>query len=101
MAGHQVIWKLLASADLIVTAGFDPVELITPWRLPVPVLHVDTVPNTDQVYPASVEVVGNVATRSLGSLPTGPTARAGRRRRSRRTVPRCAPPTTLGTRPVG
>ncbi|MGH3208385.1 MAG: thiamine pyrophosphate-binding protein, partial [Trebonia sp.] len=62
MAGHQVIWQLLASADLIVTAGFDPVELITPWRLSVPVLHVDTVPNTDQVYPAGIEVVGNVAT---------------------------------------
>ena len=62
MAGHQVIWQLLASADLIVTAGFDPVELITPWRLSVPVLHVDTVPNTDQVYPAAIEVVGNVAT---------------------------------------
>jgi acetolactate synthase-1/2/3 large subunit len=60
MAGHQAIWQLLASADLIVTAGFDPVELITPWRLPVPVLHVDTVPNTDQVYPAAIEVVGNV-----------------------------------------
>jgi acetolactate synthase-1/2/3 large subunit len=61
MAGHQVIWQLLASADLIVTAGFDPVELITPWPLSVPVLHVDTVPNTDQVYPAGIEVVGNVA----------------------------------------
>jgi acetolactate synthase I/II/III large subunit len=61
MAGHQVIWDLLASADLIVTAGFDAVELITPWRLSVPVLHVDTTPNTDQVYPAAVEVVGNVA----------------------------------------
>jgi acetolactate synthase I/II/III large subunit len=62
MAGHQAIWQLLASADLIVTAGFDPVELITPWPLSVPVLHVDTVPNTDQVYPAGIEVVGNVAT---------------------------------------
>jgi acetolactate synthase-1/2/3 large subunit len=61
MAGHRVIWDLLGSADLIVTAGFDPVELITPWRLSVPVLHVDTVPNTDQLYPAPVEVVGNVA----------------------------------------
>jgi acetolactate synthase-1/2/3 large subunit len=44
-----------------VTAGFDPVELITPWRLSVPVLHVDAVPNTDQVYPAAIEVVGSVA----------------------------------------
>ena len=61
MAGHRVIWDLLAASDLIVTAGFDAVELITPWRLGVPVLHVDTTPNTDQVYPAATEVVGNVA----------------------------------------
>jgi acetolactate synthase-1/2/3 large subunit len=60
MAGHRVIWDLLESADLIVTAGFDPVDLITPWRLPVPVLHIDAVPNTDQVYPAAVEIVGHV-----------------------------------------
>jgi acetolactate synthase-1/2/3 large subunit len=61
MAGGPVIWDLLAGADLIVTAGFDPVELITPWRIGTPVLHMDTTPNTDQVYPAATEVVGNVA----------------------------------------
>jgi acetolactate synthase-1/2/3 large subunit len=61
MAGHRVIWDLLAASDLIVTAGFDAVDLITPWQLRVPVLHVDTTPNTDQVYPAATEVVGNVA----------------------------------------
>jgi acetolactate synthase I/II/III large subunit len=61
MAGHQVIWDLLADADLIVTAGFDAVELITPWRITTPVLHVDTTPNTDQVYPAETEIVGHVA----------------------------------------
>jgi acetolactate synthase I/II/III large subunit len=61
MAGYRVIWDLLASADLIVTAGFDPVELITPWQIATPVLHVDTTPNTDQIYPAATEIVGNVA----------------------------------------
>jgi acetolactate synthase-1/2/3 large subunit len=61
MAGDKVIWSLLDSADLIVTAGFDPVDLITPWRISTPVIHIDTTPNTDQVYPASREVVGNVA----------------------------------------
>src|SRR5882724_5750464 len=61
MAGGQVIWDLLAGADLIVTAGFDPVELITPWRIRTPVLHIDTTPNTDQIYPAATEIVGNVA----------------------------------------
>lgn len=60
MAGHKVIWSLLESADLIITAGFDAVELITPWRIDTPVLHIDTTPNTDQIYPASTEIVGNV-----------------------------------------
>jgi acetolactate synthase-1/2/3 large subunit len=62
MAGHRVIWDLLASADLIITAGFDPVELITPWRLSVPVLHVDAVPNVDQIYRAAHEIVGHIPT---------------------------------------
>ena len=62
MAGYQVIWDLLGGADLIIAAGFDAVELISPWRIAAPVLHVDTTPNTDQVYPASTEIVGNVAT---------------------------------------
>jgi acetolactate synthase-1/2/3 large subunit len=60
MAGEAVIWSLLADADLIVTAGFDAVELITPWRIGTPVVHIDTTPNTDQVYPAFAEVVGNI-----------------------------------------
>ncbi|MCW2931234.1 MAG: thiamine pyrophosphate-binding protein [Actinomycetia bacterium] len=60
MAGHRVIGDLLASADLIITAGFDPVELITPWRLTVPVLHVDAVPNVDQIYRADHEIVGHI-----------------------------------------
>jgi acetolactate synthase-1/2/3 large subunit len=60
MAGHQVIWSLLEEADLVIAAGFDPVDLITPWRISTPVLHIDTVPNVDQVYPAETEIVGNV-----------------------------------------
>ncbi len=61
MAGYRVVWDLLAGADLIVTAGFDPVELISPWAVTTAVLHLDTVPNTDQVYASAHEVVGNVA----------------------------------------
>ncbi|MEU6352984.1 thiamine pyrophosphate-binding protein [Streptomyces sp. NPDC047072] len=61
MACHQVLWNFLAGCDLVVAAGFDPVELIKPWSLAVPVLHVDTTPNTDQVYPSACEVVGDVA----------------------------------------
>jgi acetolactate synthase I/II/III large subunit len=60
MACNQRLWDFLASSDLIVAAGFDPVELIKPWQLTVPVLHVDATANTDQVYPAEVEVIGHV-----------------------------------------
>jgi acetolactate synthase I/II/III large subunit len=61
MAGHRVLWDLLAGADLILAAGFDPVELISPWSVSTPVLHLDTTPNTDQVYASSCELVGHVA----------------------------------------
>ena len=60
MACNQVVWDFLASCDLIVTAGFDAVELIKPWSLKLPVLHVDSLPNTDQIYQAGTECVGNI-----------------------------------------
>lgn len=61
MACNKVVWDFLARADLIVTAGFDAVELIKPWSLGQPVVHVDAVANTDQVYPSRCEVIGDVA----------------------------------------
>src|SRR5271166_5403039 len=61
MAGHRVVWDLLAGADLILAAGFDPVELVSPWSVATPVLHLDTTPNTDQVYASAQELVGHVA----------------------------------------
>ncbi len=60
MACNDVVWGLLAEADLIVAAGFDAVELIKPWQVDVPVLHIDSVPNTDQIYRAEVELVGHI-----------------------------------------
>ncbi|MGE0359830.1 MAG: thiamine pyrophosphate-binding protein [Vicinamibacterales bacterium] len=58
MACNKKVWSFLASADLILAVGFDAVELIKPWQLTVPVVHIDTTANTDQVYPAEVEFVG-------------------------------------------
>jgi acetolactate synthase-1/2/3 large subunit len=60
MACNQVVWDLLAAADLVVAIGFDPVELIKPWLVDTPVLHVDAVPNIDQVYRSDVELVGHI-----------------------------------------
>ncbi len=61
MACNAFMWEFLAGCDLIVAAGFDAVELIKPWSLEVPTIHVDSTPNTDQIYPAEVEIVGPVA----------------------------------------
>ncbi len=61
MTGDAIVNGLLQEADLLLTAGFDVVELIKPWAFQAPVIHVDTVSNTDQLYDAQVEVVGNVA----------------------------------------
>ncbi|HET7730843.1 MAG TPA: thiamine pyrophosphate-binding protein [Usitatibacter sp.] len=60
MACNAFMWKFLAGADLLVAAGFDAVELIKPWSLAVPTIHVDSTPNTDQIYPAELELVGPV-----------------------------------------
>ena len=60
MACNQYLWDFMKRADLLVCAGFDAVELIKPWALSVPTIHVDSTPNTDQIYPAELELVGPV-----------------------------------------
>ena len=60
MACNKILWQLLAEADLIIAAGFDAVELIKPWSVSTPVLHIDATPNTDQIYAAQCECVGDV-----------------------------------------
>lgn len=61
MACNEVMWDLVRSADLVLAIGFDAVELIKPWRVDAPVIHIDDTPNTDQIYAADAEVVGPIA----------------------------------------
>jgi acetolactate synthase I/II/III large subunit len=61
MACNDVVWGFLDSADLILAAGFDPVELIKPWRVEAPVIHIDAVENADQIYRSDVELIGSIA----------------------------------------
>lgn len=61
MACNDFVWEFLGSADLIVAAGFDAVELIKPWQPTAPVIHVDSTLNTDQIYAAEIELVGDIA----------------------------------------
>lgn len=60
MACNKYVWDFLAKADLVLCVGFDAVELIKPWTVPAPVIHIDAVANTDQIYPAAIELVGDV-----------------------------------------
>ena len=60
MACNACMWNFLGSADLILAVGFDAVELIKPWSPAAAVIHIDMTPNTDQIYPAEVEIVGAI-----------------------------------------
>ncbi len=60
MACNELLWELLGAADLILAVGFDAVELIKPWTPAAPVIHVDSTPNTDQIYAAETELVGPI-----------------------------------------
>jgi acetolactate synthase-1/2/3 large subunit len=62
MACSACVWDFLKGADLLLAIGFDAVELIKPWPITAPAIHIDTVPNTDQVYGAELEIVGDIAT---------------------------------------
>jgi acetolactate synthase-1/2/3 large subunit len=61
MACNDYMWDFLKGADLILATGFDAVELIKPWSPEAPVIHIDMTPNTDQIYPADIELVGPIA----------------------------------------
>ncbi len=61
MACNGFVWDFLKGADLLLAVGFDAVELIKPWPLEMPTIHIDTVPNTDQIYQADMEIVGDIA----------------------------------------
>lgn len=60
MACNGFMWEFLRGADLLLTVGFDAVELIKPWSLTAPALHIDSVANTDQIVPAEIECIGDI-----------------------------------------
>ena len=60
MACSELVWDLLRQSDLVLAVGFDAVELIKPWPVRAPTIHVDATPNTDQIYAAQTELVGSI-----------------------------------------
>ncbi|WP_040978527.1 thiamine pyrophosphate-binding protein [Oceanobacillus jeddahense] len=60
MIGAKTMKEFVRQTDLILAVGFDAVELIGKWEVNVPVVHIDSVPNTDYVYFADTEIIGNI-----------------------------------------
>lgn len=60
VACSDYLWDFVKSADLILAVGFDAVELIRPWSPRAETIHIDATPNTDQIYPAAIEVIGPI-----------------------------------------
>jgi len=60
MAGPHLTKDFLRQADLFVAAGFDAVELIGHWEFSTPTIHVDALPNTDEVYISDLDLVGEI-----------------------------------------
>lgn len=59
MLATGYLFDLIASADFLVTVGLDPVELMGSWPNK-PGIYVDSVPNLDHYFEASVEFVGPI-----------------------------------------
>lgn len=60
MAGGKLVKEFIKSSDLLLAVGFDAVELINDWDVKVPTIHIDAVANTDQIYQAGLEIVGDL-----------------------------------------
>ncbi|MEK6709703.1 MAG: thiamine pyrophosphate-binding protein [Nitrospinota bacterium] len=61
--GRKEERALLGKADLLVLAGYDPVELFAPgfWDYPQPVVMLDEVPHLEDLIRPQVEVVAHLA----------------------------------------
>lgn len=60
MACNEFLWDFVRGSDLVLNIGFDAVELIKPWQVAAPTIHIDSVANTDQIYFAEIELVGPI-----------------------------------------
>jgi thiamine pyrophosphate-dependent acetolactate synthase large subunit-like protein len=65
--GGKLEQALLEQCDYIVFAGFDPVELLPkPWKVPVPALWLDRVPNVEQTAAVEAELIGDLGDTLAG-----------------------------------
>lgn len=60
--GGKLELDILGKADLIIGVGLDPADMLAkPWRYSQPIIAIDRVANSSEIYHAELEVVGNIA----------------------------------------
>jgi acetolactate synthase-1/2/3 large subunit len=78
----RIHMEQVRDADLILTIGFDPVELradwMAPWDAAKRTVNIDLVANTHHVYQCSIDCIGSIA-EALRQLAAGAPRRAPRR----------------------
>ena len=60
VAGDDIVVALLQSSRLTILIGVDVVELDKEWRIPGPIVHVDSVPHSERYYEPQLELVGDI-----------------------------------------
>lgn len=78
----RIHMEQVRDADLILTIGFDPVELradwMAPWDAAKRTVNIDLVANTHHVYQCSIDCIGSIA-EALHQLAAGAPRRSPRR----------------------
>ena len=60
--GGKLEMEILGKADLIIGVGLDPADMLAkPWKYRQPLIAIDRVSNTNEIYHAEMELVGNIA----------------------------------------
>lgn len=60
--GGKLEMEILGKSDLIIGVGLDPADMLAkPWKYSQPVIAVDRVSNTNEIYHAEMELAGNIA----------------------------------------
>ena len=67
MLGTGKLFEYIDGCDLVIMAGFEPVEFDRDWTAGASVIHIGPLPNDDLYYRAQAELVGPVA-QGVGAL---------------------------------
>jgi acetolactate synthase-1/2/3 large subunit len=60
--GGKLELDILGRTDLIIGVGLDPADMLAkPWKYRQPLIAIDRVANTHEIYHAEMELVGNIA----------------------------------------